>query len=353
MRRVWAGVAVATALVLAGCSSSTGGTPKESSPASDAGAGKVTVVSYDSMDLPEEMIAKFKEETGYDLEVSQVGSGGEMVNQLVLTKDEPLGDVAFGVDNISAYRAVAEGVFADDAGEVPEWAAKQQIEGGPGLVPFDQGDVCVNIDHAWFKEKGLEEPATFEDLADPKYKDMFVTMNPASSSPGMALFVATVGAFGDGWKDYWTKLRDNGVKVTKGWSDAFGVDYSAGEGAGPRPLMTSYSSSPAYTANDDLTESTTGALLDTCFHQVEYMGVLSGAKNVEGAKAFIDFMLQVPQQEVVSESNYMHPINPEAKAPEALAKFGKMADKPHQVDAKTIAENQQEWLREWSDLMGQ
>ena len=103
----------------------------------------------------------------------------------------------------------------------------------------------------------------------------------------------------------------------------------------------------------DNTESTTGALLDTCFHQVEYMGVLSGAKNVEGAKAFIDFMLQVPQQEVVSESNYMHPINPEAKAPEALAKFGKMADKPHQVDAKTIAENQQEWLREWSDLMGQ
>ncbi|MDO5034435.1 MAG: thiamine ABC transporter substrate-binding protein [Actinomycetaceae bacterium] len=347
MRRVWIGAAVAAAFVVAGCSPSTGGEQ-----AMETGTDEVVVVSYDSMDFPEETIAKFEEETGYKLTISQLGSGGELVNQLVLSKDQPLGDVAFGVDNISVYRAVSEGVFADEAPEVPAWAAQQQIE-GTSLIPFDQGDVCVNVDHKWFTDNNLEEPVTLDDLADPKYKDLLVALNPASSSPGMAFFTATIGAYGEDWPTYWEKLRDNGVKVTKGWSDAFGVDYSAGEGEGPRPMMVSYASSPAWSANEELTESRTGALLDTCFHQVEYMGVLNGAKNVEGAKAFIEFMLDVPQQELISEANYMHPINPEAKAPEALVKFGQMSDNPHQVDAKTIAENQQEWLRAWSDLMGQ
>lgn len=353
MKRVWTGIATvaAGALLLTGCSSADKGAGQDTDQGVDEQNSEVVVISYDSMDIPEDLIAQFKEETGYDLSVKQLGSGGELVNQLVLSKDNPMGDVAFGVDNLSVYRAVEQGVFSEDAPELDDWAKDQQIDGAPGLVPYDQGDVCINVDHEWFKENGVDEPVTLEDLADPKYKDLLVAMNPTSSSPGMAFFAATVGAFGDDWTGYWEKLRDNGVKITKGWSDAFSVDYTAGEGEGDRPLMVSYASSPAYTANDDLTESSTGALLDTCFHQVEYTGVLEGAKNPEGAKAFINFMLQVPQQELISEANYMHPINPEAKAPEALEKFGKMADNPHQVDAKTISENQQEWLLEWTEIM--
>ncbi|MDO5049231.1 MAG: thiamine ABC transporter substrate-binding protein [Actinomycetaceae bacterium] len=356
MKRVWTGIgaAAAAALLLAGCSSSApqAGTGSEATELPVADVSEVVVVSYDSMEIPEDVIAKFKEETGYELTVSQLGSGGELVSQLVLSKENPLGDVAFGIDNLSAYRAIEEGVFADDAPELQAWATEQQIDGAPGLVPFDQGDVCINVDHEWFAENNLEEPATLDDLADPKYKDLLVAMNPTSSSPGLAFFAATVGAYGDDWTGYWEKLRDNGVKITKGWSDAFEVDYTAGEGDGNRPMMVSYASSPAYSVNEEMTESSTGALLDTCFHQVEYTGVLAGAKNPEGAKAFIDFMLQVPQQEMISEANYMHPINPDANAPEALAKFGQMSDNPHQVDPKTLAENQQDWLLQWTEIMG-
>ncbi len=353
MKRVWTGIAAvaAGALLLTGCSSTTENAEPEKENGSDEGTSEVVVISYDSMDIPEDVIAQFKEETGYDLSVKQLGSGGELVNQLVLSKDNPMGDVAFGVDNLAVYRAVAEGVFAEDAPELEDWAMDQQIEGAPGLVPFDQGDVCINVDHEWFEENGVEEPVTLEDLTDPEYKDLLVAMNPTSSSPGMSFFAATVGAFGDDWTGYWEDLRDNGVKITKGWSDAFSVDYTAGEGEGDRPMMVSYASSPAYTVNDDLTASSTGALLETCFRQVEFMGMLEGAKNPEGAKAFIEFMLQVPQQELISEANYMHPINPDANAPEALQKFGMMAENPHQVDAKTISENQQEWLLEWTEIM--
>lgn len=352
MKRMQSSVAALAvgALVLTGCSPS-GESGGETPAPSETKA--VEVLAYDSLELSDELLTRFTEETGYTAQITQLSSGGEMVNKLVLTKDNPLGDVVFGVDNITAYRAIEAGVFSEDKPEVDAAIMEQGIPEAPGLVPFDQGDVCVNIDHDWFRAISREKPQTFEDLLKPENKDLLVAMNPTSSSPGMAFLVATISKFGDNWQQYWRDLKANGVKITKGWSDAFSVDYSAGEGKGPRPLMVSYSSSPAYSVNEEGTESSTGALLDTCFHQVEYMGVLEGAKNPEGAKAFISFLLEVPQQEEISGANYMHPVNPEASAPEALVKFGPMSDHPHQMDAKTIAEKQQEWLTDWADIMGQ
>ena len=45
------------------------------------------------------------------------------------------------------------------------------------LTPIDYGDVCVNVDTAWFAKKGLPAPATLEQLADPTYKDLLVVEN--------------------------------------------------------------------------------------------------------------------------------------------------------------------------------
>lgn len=354
MKRLWPTVAAvaAGALVLAGCSGGeSANTPSE--PGEETESTVVKVLAYDSLELSDELLARFQEETGFTAEVTQLADGGELVNKLVLTKDNPLGDVVFGVDNITAYRAIEAGVFSDERPEVGDAVLNQGIPEAPGLIPFDQGDVCVNVDHEWFENNNREEPQTFDDLIKPENKDLLVAMNPTSSSPGMAFLVATISNFGDDWEQYWRNLKDNGVKITKGWSDAFSVDYSAGEGEGPRPLMVSYSSSPAFSINDEGTASSTGALLDTCFHQIEYMSVLNGATNIEGGKAFIDFMLQVPQQEEISAANYMHPITPEANAPEALVNFGPMADRPHQMEPQTIEEKQQEWLTTWTEIMGQ
>ena len=342
-------VTAVSMLALSGCTAHNAGEPTAPSTGASDSRGEVTLIAHDSLSLPDELAERFHEKTGYTLNISQLGSGGEAVNQLVLTKNNPLGDVAV-VDNLLAYRAVSEGVFAEDRVNVVDEAYAQAVPGAPGLVAFDQGDVCVNVDHEWFTQHGIDEPRTFDDLADPQYKDLLVAMNPTSSSPGMAFLAATISQFGDNWGDYWKRLVDNGMTVTRGWSDAFNVNYSAGPGKGQRPLMVSYSSSPAYAVNDDMTASSTGALLDTCFHQVEYLGILTGAANPEGAKALIEFLLSTEAQEMISQENYMFPINPEAKAPEALVKFGPMASTPHQLDSQTIVENQQKWLTEWTEI---
>ncbi|MDO5726552.1 MAG: thiamine ABC transporter substrate-binding protein [Bowdeniella nasicola] len=337
------GIAAITALALAGCSTSTPTNDGEQDTANDT---SIVVLSHESFDFPDELLDQFAAEEGVEVTIEQVGDGGELANKLVLTKDSPLGDVVYGLDNTVSSRLAGEGVIADVGIESPN--SELDFNGEPGLIPIDQGDVCINIDKSWFAQQELQPPATFEDLTKAEYRDLLVAMNPTSSTPGMAFMLATIEHFGeDGWQDYWSQLRDNGMKVTQGWSDAFSVDYSAGEGEGPYPMMVSYGSSPAYSVSDDGSETTTAALMDTCYRQVEYAGVIAGSENEAAAKAFVEFMLSVEVQEAISEVTYMYPTNPDASAPADLEKFGPLAEQITTIPTDTIAEHADQWLRQW------
>lgn len=325
-------------LALAGCSAIGTGDPAPS-----ASSGTVTLVTHDSFGLSDGLLESFEEESGLTVEVVQPGDGGALVNQLVLTKDAPLGDLVFGIDNSFASRAVDEGVVAPT--EAPD-----AFEGA--LVPVDYGDVCINVDHAWFTAQGLTEPVTLDDLTKPEYKDLLVVPNAVTSSPGLSFLLATVGAFGeDGWVDYWTALKANGVKVADGWSDAYFTDFSGGGGGGPRPIVLSYASSPPSTVPEGGTEPTTGALLDTCFRQTEYAGVLEGAANPDGAQQLLDFLLSDEVQEDIPGSMYMYPVSDTATLPEEWTAFAPLADEPFEVAPEDISANREAWLALWSETV--
>ena len=145
----------------------------------------------------------------------------------------------------------------------------------------------------------------------------------------------------------------NGVKVTSGWTDAYEVDFTAGGGKGDRPIVTSYSSSPPFTIPEGKTEPTTHALLDTCFRQVEYAGVLKGSKNATGMRKFIAFMLDREFQEALPDNMYVYPVDDTVTLPAAWAKFAEVAPKPFAVDPAEVTRNRAGWLREWRDLTSQ
>lgn len=359
-----AAIAAVTMLSLAACSGSTeteqsakamsgteSGVSAMSGDADKAPVGpEITVISHDSFDFPQELLDKFKNETGITVKLQPMGDGGTVANQLVLTKDAPLGDVVYGVDNTVSFRLAGQNVIADAGVASPD--ASLDFAAVPGLVPIDQGDVCVNVDKKWFADKNLTLPSSFEDFAKPEYKDMLVALNPTSSTPGMAFMLATINHFGDeGWLDYWKNLKANGAKVAEGWSDAFKVDYSSGEGAGSFPMMVSYGSSPAFFVNDEKTESSNAALMSTCYRQVEYAGVLEGSKHTDAAKKFIEFMLTKEVQEEISNVTYMHPVTAEAKASEDLLKFGPLTESPILLPADKVAQNSEKWLKEWQEAV--
>ncbi len=142
----------------------------------------------------------------------------------------------------------------------------------------------------------------------------------------------------------------NDTKITSGWSDAYEVDFTAGGGHGDRPIVLSYASSPPFTIPKGGSKPTTSSLLDTCFRQVEYAGVLAGAANPKGAKAFVDFMEQRAFQQALPDNMYVYPVDDQAPLPKTWAKFAKTAPKPHTVPPQDIAKHRDAWLREWGDI---
>lgn len=312
---------------------------------------EVVLVTHESFKLPKKLIRAWEQDSGYTLKIRAAGDAGTLTNKLVLTKDDPTGDVAFGVDNTFATRALDAGVFAEHSVDLPAGAdAYAPPTGAQELVPVDNANVCVNIDTAWFADHELDPPRTLDDLADPTYRGLFVTPGAATSSPGMAFLLAGIAEYGDDWTDYWTRLMANDVKLTQGWSDAYFVDFTQGGGEGDRPIVLSYDSSPAFTLTKDGRASTTAALLDTCFQQVEYAGILAGAANPEGAESLLEFLLSPPVQAALPETMYVFPVRDDVTLPEDWARFAVQPDQPASLDPETITANREEWLREWTDI---
>lgn len=334
-----------------------GAPDSSSSGAGSTSGGTVTLVTHDSFNMDKSVIADFESSSGVQLKILAQGDAGAMVNKLVLTKDKPLGDVVFGIDNSFASRALDAGVLQSySPAAAADGADKYAIDPQNRLTAVDYGDVCINVDHTWFAARKLAEPRTYEDLTKPQYKSLLVVPSPATSSPGLAFLLGTVAHFGSGgdpagWQRYWTALRNNDVKVTAGWEDAYSVDFSGSSGKGARPLVVSYASSPPFEMKPGQRTAPTGALLDTCFRQVEYTGVLTGAANPDGARKVVDFLLSKKFQNALPEQMYVYPVSRTAKLPASWEGFAPAASKPETMGPAQIAANREKWIGAWSDLM--
>jgi thiamine transport system substrate-binding protein len=336
-RNILLAALAASAVLLAGCT-----TPPADAPVT------LVLVTHDSFALSEGTLEQFTDETGIVVDVQSGGDAGELVNKLVLTKDSPLGDVVFGIDNTFASRAASNGVLEEYvSGDVTDAEAAYLLPDGSGgeyLTPIDSGDVCVNVDHAWFEEAGIPEPATLDDLIDPAYEGLLVVEAANSSSPGLAFLLATIAAYGDGWYDYWSALVDNDVKVAASWSDAYYVDFSGPSSEGDRPLVVSYASSPPFEAG------ATGVLLDTCFRQTEYAGVIAGTEHPAEARQLVDFLFSPTVQNDIPENMYVFPVNSQAELPETWAEYAEIAENPYEIDPADIDANRERWIQEWAAI---
>jgi thiamine transport system substrate-binding protein len=321
--------------------------PEQVGPSSQA-PGKVRLVTHGSFNLSRAAVDQFEQQTGLQLEVLPSDDAGAMVNQLILTKDAPLGDAVFGIDNTFASRAIEEAILVPYTS--PEAGAEQSeyTEGLEGqLTAIDFSDVCLNADLRAVPEG---KDLTWDDLVKPAHKDQLVAENPATSSPGLAFLLATIAAKGeDGYLDYWRELKDNGLKITSGWNEAYYDEFSGPSSAGTRPLVVSYASSPPSEIPDGADEPVTAAALKTCFRQVEYAGVLKGAANPDGAQKLVDFLLSDAVQADIPSQMWVYPVKPDAPLPEDWERWAPLAAEPWTLSPSAIAEGRERWLKDFND----
>jgi len=358
-RTLAASAATFAVLALAACSgSSTEETASPSATSSSSGASTdvagttVTVVTHDSFYVDDSLLAAFEEETGMTVEFVAPGDAGTLVNQLVLTKDAPLGDAVYGIDNTFATRAVENGVLAQYTSSAAAAAdsAQYAVEGADDqLTAVDFSDVCLNYDLAYFEDNDVAVPETLADLTDPAYAGLVSVTNPATSSPGLAFLLATIGELGDGWQQWWADMRDNDLRVTASWGDSYYTDFSAPNYGGDYPIVLSYASSPPFEVIDG--EPTTASMTDGCFRQVEYAGVLEGASNPAGAGLVVDWMLSDDFQAALPENMYVYPVSTSVEVPADWAQYAPLSDSPVAVAASEIDANRDSWIDEWTSIV--
>ncbi len=315
------------------------------------------LMTHDSFSISDTVLQAFDEQVDIVVELLPSGDAGAALNQAILSKNDPLADVFFGVDNTFLGRALEAGIFEPyDSPALDGISDQFKLDPSNRLLPVDYGDVCLNYDKAWFAASNQNPPSGLEDLTKPEYADLLVVENPATSSPGLAFLLATIGRFGtENYLDFWADLRSNGVLVSEGWEDAYWGQFTAASD-GDRPIVVSYASSPpaeVYYAEEPLSESPTASVLadNSCFRQIEFIGILSGTRHRAAAEKLIDFMLGTQFQEDIPLQMFVFPVNPDARLPDLFLRFAEIPANPATVDPADIEANREEWIQSWTNTV--
>jgi thiamine transport system substrate-binding protein len=344
-------------LLLAACS------PQVTQPSAVTGTppveaeGTLTIMTHDSFSVSEDVVQSFEESNHAKVVFLQSGDAGAVLNKAILTKNAPVADLLFGVDNTFLSRALEADIFESyESAILNEIPDSFKLDPSNHALPVDYGDVCINYDKAYFADNTLTVPQSLEDLTRPEYKGLLVVENPATSSTGLAFLLATVAHFGDSFTEYWQALRDNSIVVVDGWETAYYTNFSGSSGKGPQPMVVSYGSSPAAEvifAEKPLEDAPTASILgpDTCFRQIEFVGILAGTKNRALAEKFVDFMLSQQFQEDVPLQMFVYPVNPGAALPEEFTKYAQAPEQAAALRPDVIAEKRDTWIQAWTDVV--
>lgn len=327
-----------TAILLAVCSFS---------PLSHA-ADELRVMVHSSFSLPKPLLAQFEAQNGIKLALIKGGDAGEMLNKLILTRAKPVADVVYGIDNTLQAKALAAGVLEPT---LPQAAGTVDAQLGDALAVVDYGFVNLNYDRAAVAKSGTPLPKTLQDLTLPAYKGWLVVPNPATSSPGYAFLLATIAGMGEEQAfAWWAQMRSNGLKVVKGWSEAYYTEFSRNKGS--HPLVVSYATSPAaevFYAKDKPSESPTANLnlAGGVFRQVEGVALIKGTAQKAAALKFVDFLRSAPVQEALQTTMWMYPAV--AKTP--LAPVLSHATEPAKFESlppQVMADKGALWVARWT-----
>ena len=314
-------------------------------------AEKLRVMVHSSFEVPKPLLAQFEKQNGIKLAIIKGGDAGEMLNKLVLTRAKPVADVVFGIYNTLVSKALGANVLEDN---LPQ--AKDDSQGGLGaaVAAVDYGFVTLNYDKAALAKSGLALPKSLQDLTLPAYKNLLVVPNPATSSPGYAFLLATISSMGEenafAW---WAQMRSNGVKVVKGWNEAYYTEFTHNRGS--RPLVVSYATSPAaevFYSKKKITESPTGNLFlkGGVFRQVEGVALVKGGGQREAALKFVDFMRSPFVQEALQTNMWMYPVQANTSRAEVM----RHAVEPVEFetpDTQLVATKGADWVARWTKVV--
>ena len=250
----------------------------------------------------------FEKATGIKLRFVSKGDGGQLLSSLLMERDTSDADIALGLDNFLAPKALDSGIFRaytpSGYGAIPE---PLKLDPTKRLVPYDYGYFAI----VWDSDKLSDPPTSLEELTKSAYAKKLILLDPRTSTPGLGFLAWTKAVYGKAWRDYWRRLRPSVLILAPGWDQGYGL-FTSGEA----PLVLSYAADGAY----HLEYGKTGrykalAFSDGFVRQIETAGILAAAKHPGNAEKFMDFLISDACQRELPLTQWMYPVLPATALP--------------------------------------
>ncbi len=307
--------------------------------------GELVVYTYDSMisGLAKKLEPIFEKKYGIDVKFVSFGDAGSTLSKIILEGKKTEADVILGLDQNLLKKAKKAGLlFPFKPSNIERVRKDLLLDKDFFAVPFDYGAIAVVYDSKIIKNP----PKSFEDLLKPEFKRKIVVEDPRTSSTGLAFLLWTIGVYGENFKDYWEKFKDNLLTVTPGWDEAFEMLES-----GEAEMMVSYLTDAAYSYYYYKNLRYKPAVFkEGMYVQIEFVGICRFTDDLEAAKKFIEFMLSDETQKLIPLNQWMLPVT-NAQIPDVFKKYVPKIEKTVTLDAETVEKNLERWLKEWEEVV--
>lgn len=288
---------------------------------SDAGsaqadAGELNLIIWTEY-LPEDLVEKFEEETGIQVNITYYSSSDEMVAKVTSSPKDTYDIICDGVQYYNAFRS--EGIIDEidtdrlknigNIGEQYRYNETYDPEGKYGIPYMGAGTViAVNTDVI------KDDITGYKDLLNPEYKDMIVSVEDARAVVGMGLM-----AQGYNIND----TSDEALAAAQDFLDELKPNIHAFNGDSPKTLMINGECPIGYiyAAECALAQEENPAIQGIWPEEGVYFGfdelsITKEGKNIDNAYKFLDFIMDAENSAYISKC-YPY-FNPNTAATELL-----------------------------------
>ena len=349
MRKLQTLVAAAVAVtLLAGCGGGTASPAAsgEASPAPAAGSGETLVVYTNSNGEGRgDWLTAKAAEAGFKIEI--VGAGGaDATNKLIAEKNNPIADVAFGLNNM--YFSQVKAADALEPYE-PAWAGEVDKELGDGETYWPLVKQAILLGYNSDKIAKDAAPQDWTDLwTKDEFKARYERVTGLGTATAQLVFASILtryradsgdlGISDEGWKQVEQYFQNGSPAVAK--TDLFARIASGEVDMGQMPSSIIADREKSFKVNVDTVIPSVGVPL-----AVEQVALVKGTKKKEQAQKFIDWFGSAEVQGEFAQQFNSMPVNKAAEAkanPEVVAFFADL--KQQEMDWEFVRENMGAWV---------
>lgn len=260
------------------------------------------------------MVEEFTKATGIEVAMTRKSSG-ETFAQIKAEEQNPKGDVWWGGTGDPHLQAAEEGLTEEYQSpmlaELRDWAVSQAEASGHKTVGIYAGALGIGYNRELLEQKGVPAPKCWKDLADPAYKGEIQIANPNSSGTAYTTLATLVQIFGE----------DEAFELLKAMHA--NVNQYTKSGSAPIKAAAQGETMIGITfMHDMVTQVAAGfpiEIVSPCEgtgYEIGSMSIIKGARNPESARAWYDWALTAPAQELAAQAQaYQVPSNKNAVPP--------------------------------------